>query len=107
MNSEVQVLQPTGTLDGITTNDLRRQINDCLAENVKIILIDFQRVNFMNSAGLGALIAMFKDVRARGAKLFLCSLNEQVKIIFSLTKVDRIFQIYESREAFEQEITQI
>ena len=107
MNSEVKVLQPAGILNGVTSNNLRREIEDSLDENLKIILIDFQEVNFMNSSGLGVLVAVLKNVRTKGVKLFVCSLNEQVKIIFSLTKMERIFKIYDSREAFEQEIAKI
>jgi anti-sigma B factor antagonist len=48
----------------------------------------------MNSSGLGALVSILKAVRSAGAELFLCSLSEQVKMIFQLTKMDRVFKIF-------------
>ena len=47
--------------------------------------------SYMNSSGLGALVSILKAVRSTGAELFICSLSEQVKMIFHLTKMDRVF----------------
>jgi anti-anti-sigma factor len=44
-----------------------------------MVLIDFQDVTFMDSSGLGALVLALKTVRAAGGKLFICSVNEQIK----------------------------
>ena len=91
-------------LDGISANQLRREITDVMAEGIKIILVDLQDVTFMNSSAIGALVATLKSVRAAGGELFLCSLHDQVHIIFELTKMDQIFKIYPDRQAFEQQV---
>lgn len=105
MNPAVKVVQPSGILDGTKSNQFRQQI--CAsAEQAKIILIDFQDVTFMDSSGLGALVLSFKTVRSSGTQVFLCSLNEQIKMLFELTNVDRVFKIFLNREEFEQEILQ-
>ena len=56
----------------------------------------------MDSSGLGALVLSLKTVRAAVAKLFLCSVNEQVMMLLQLTDMDKILKIYESREEFEK-----
>lgn len=99
-----KVVQPTELLDGISANQLRREITDVMAEGVKVILVDLQDVTFMNSSAIGALVATLKAVRAGGGELFLCSLNEQVRIIFELTKMDQIFKIFADRQEFEQKV---
>lgn len=99
-----KVIQPTELLDGISANQLRREITDVMAEGVKTILVDLQDVNFMNSSAIGALVATLKAVRAGGGEMVLCSLNNQVRIIFELTKMDQIFKIYADRQEFEQKI---
>jgi anti-anti-sigma regulatory factor len=43
-------------------------------------------------------------VRSAGAELFLCSLSDQVKIIFQLTKMDRVFKTLANRDEFEQKV---
>jgi anti-anti-sigma factor len=58
----------------------------------------------MNSSGLGALVSILKAVRSTGAELFICSLSEQVKMIFQLTKMDRVFKIFANQDEFEQKV---
>ena len=69
------------------------------------MLIDFQDVTFMDSSGLGALVLALKTVRAAGGKLFICSINEQVRMLFELTSMDRVFQIFPNRDEFANTIS--
>ena len=105
MSSIVKIVQPSGILDGVRTNELRREIGDVVESGADIVLVDFQDVMFMNSSGLGALVAILKGVRSAGRELFICSLNEQVKMIFELTKMNRVFKSFASRDEFERKVT--
>ncbi len=104
MSSIVKIVQPSGILDGVRTNELRREISDVVESGADIVLVDFQDVTFMNSSGLGALVSTLKVMRSAGAELFLCSLSDQVKIIFQLTKMDRVFKTFANRDEFEQKV---
>jgi anti-sigma B factor antagonist len=104
MSSIVKIVQPSGILDGVSVNQLRREISDIVESGATIVLVDFQDVTFMNSSGLGALVSTLKVVRSAGAELFLCSLSDQVKIIFQLTKMDRVFKTLANRDEFEQKV---
>ncbi len=104
MNSIVKIVQPSGILDGVSVNQLRREISDFVESGATIVLVDFEDVTFMNSSGLGALVSTLKVVRSAGAELFLCSLSDQVKIIFQLTKMDRVFKTLANRDEFEQKV---
>lgn len=104
MSSIVKIVQPSGILDGLNANQLRRDISDLVENGANIVLVDFQDITFMNSAGLGALVSILKKVRSQGAELFICSLNEQVKMIFELTKMDLIFKPFASRNEVEQAV---
>jgi anti-anti-sigma factor len=100
-----EIVQPSGILDGVSAKDLRTQILELLeTKKPKSILVDLQDVTFMDSAGLGALVSILKTVRFSGAEFCLCSLSEQVKIIFDLTKMEKVFKIFESRREFEETI---
>ncbi|KAI9133609.1 STAS domain-containing protein [Acaryochloris sp. CCMEE 5410] len=96
------VFQPADMIDGISTSELRTEVNDALADGVKTILIDLKDVTFMNSSAIGALVATLKSVRGEGGTLALCSLSDQVHLIFELTKMDRIFDIYGDCREFMQ-----
>lgn len=104
MNSSVKIIKPSGILDGVTVNELRREISDIVEKGTDIVLVDFQDVTFMNSSGLGALVSTLKVVRSAGAELFICSTSEQINMIFQLTKMDRVFKTFANRDEFEQKV---
>ena len=100
----VKVIQPAGILDGTQVNHLRQEINQAVTANTDIVLIDLENVTFMDSSGLGALVIALKTVRTAGGKLFLCAINDQVKMLFQLTSMDRVFEIFPSRAEFNQTV---
>ncbi|MDJ0536229.1 MAG: STAS domain-containing protein [Xenococcaceae cyanobacterium MO_207.B15] len=101
MNSLLEVIEPKGILDGTKAFDFRQKIDQSIKNGIEIILVDFTDVTFMDSSGLGALVLALKKVRSAKVKLVLCSINEQVKMLFELTSMERVFEIYSSREEFE------
>lgn len=105
MSSSVKIVQPSGILDSISANQLRREISDFVENGADIILVDFQDVTFMNSSGLGALVSAMRMVQSAGGKLFICSVNDQVKMILELTKMNRVFKPFDNRDEFEQKVT--
>ncbi|NEO38911.1 MAG: STAS domain-containing protein [Moorea sp. SIOASIH] len=104
MSSVVKVVQPTGILDGTKAGDFRQEVAELVQSNADIILINFQDVTFMDSSGLGALVLALKTIRAAGSKMYICSVNEQIKMLFELTSMDRVFEIFSTREDFESEV---
>ena len=104
MNSLVKIVQPSGVLDGTAANDLRREIRNIAENGAEIILVDFQYITFINSGGIGVLVVTLRDIRFAGKKLFICSLSPQVKMLFELTKIDRIFKAFADREEFEKKV---
>ncbi|NET09601.1 MAG: STAS domain-containing protein [Symploca sp. SIO2B6] len=101
----INIFEPSGSLDGNKANELRNDVKDALSKGAKTILIDLKDVSFMNSSGIGALVATLKEVKKGGSKLFLCSLSEQVRIIFQLTKMERVFNTFLNREEFEENVS--
>jgi anti-sigma B factor antagonist len=104
MNSTIKFVEPSGILDSTKTNQFRQEINELIEKKVDIVVIDFKNVDFMDSSGLGALVLSLKTVRTAGAKLFLCSINEQIKMLFELTNMDRVFEIFSNREELQEKL---
>jgi anti-anti-sigma factor len=100
MSSDVKIVKPMGVLDGVQASPFRQNIVSLADKGAKTILIDFQDVTFMDSSGLGALVLALKAVRMAGGRLFVCSINEQIRILFELTSMDRVFEIFETQEEF-------
>ena len=104
MNSVVQIIEPEGILDGTKTADFQQQIDQSIVNGVDTILVDFSNVTFMDSSGLGALVKAFKTLQAADVRLFLCSINEQIEMLFELTSMDDYFTIFSDRQEFNQQI---
>lgn len=104
MSPVVKVVQPSGILDGTKAGEFRQEITHVIENGADVVLIDFKDVTFMDSSGLGALVLALKTVRAAGGKLFICSINEQVKMLFELTSMDRVFEIFANQEEFKKAI---
>ena len=104
MSKSSKVLEPTGLIDNAGGTQIRRDVSDLLNLGIEAILIDFSNITFMDSSGLGALVATLQQVRKQESQLYLCSLNDQVSIILELTKMDKIFDILPDRAAFDSTI---
>ncbi|MEH2451102.1 STAS domain-containing protein [Nostoc sp.] len=102
MREQVKVIKLTGNLNATTSQEFRQNITNMLETGAKIVLVDFKDVTFMDSSGLGALVLAFKTLRAADSKLVLCSISEQVRILFELTNMDKVFEIFPNQDAFNQ-----
>ncbi|OUL23629.1 anti-anti-sigma factor [Nostoc sp. T09] len=102
--TEVQVIKLSGIINSDTSHELRQRLTEIIGKEPKIVLVDFQDVSFMDSSGLGALVLAFKALRAANSKLVLCSINEQVRILFELTSMDKVFEIFSSQDDFYQTV---
>lgn len=100
--STIQVIQPAGILDGPQANQLRHDINESLQAGARGVLVDLQNITFIDSSGLGGLVMAFKSARATGRKLFFCSVGEQARMLFEITGMDQVFQIYPDQKEFDR-----
>jgi anti-sigma B factor antagonist len=71
---------------------LRRDILLMIKDGKKDFLLNFENCEFIDSTGLGVLVAIYKRTSENGGSLKLKSVNEQVMKIFKLTRLDKIFQ---------------
>jgi len=66
------------------------------------LLISFANVDHLSSAALGALITINNKVRSKGGQLRLADIDPQIREVFAITKLNRLFQIHDtSQEALE------
>ncbi|BAU05695.1 MULTISPECIES: STAS domain-containing protein [Fischerella] len=104
MNNSVKVIQIDGILDSTKSQEFRDKITAELESGVKTVLVDFKEVTFMDSSGLGALVLAFKALRAANTRLAICSINEQVRIVFQLTGIDKVIEIFTNQDEFHRSI---
>lgn len=104
MTSNIDVIQLFGILDEPQGQQLRQMVSDLIKEGRRTILLDCADVEFIDSAGLGALTTVLTQIRSRGGYLALCGTNEQVKLLFELTNINKLFEVFSSPEVFYQSI---
>ena len=61
-------------------------------------VIDFSSTGYIDSSGLGVLVSLSKKIREQGGELRLSSLNEDLRTLFELTKLDTLFRITDTKE---------
>ena len=102
MNQTIAVVQPEGSLDVSSSEALRQEIVDILDQDVSSLLVDCRNVSFMDSSGLSALVMALKLARESSVRFALCSVGEQAALLFRLTGMHKVFEIFETRAAFEE-----
>ncbi|MBF2067944.1 MAG: STAS domain-containing protein [Calothrix sp. C42_A2020_038] len=107
MTQEVKIFQPSGSLDAAKSQAFRQEIARIVEDGAKIVLVDLKNVTFMDSSGLGALVLAFKTLRASNSKLVLCSINEQIRILFELTGMDKVFDIFANQDEFQKSLMSV
>ncbi len=89
-------------LDAHNSDELKAEMQRLFAEGNKNILVDLKDVRFIDSSGLGALVSGFKNAISHQGNLKLSTLQPQVKSMFELTRLHRVFEIFaSSSEALE------
>lgn len=77
-------------------HELKQRVLDALADGERKILVDFTDTGYIDSSGLGVLVSLAKKMREEGGELRLAGLNEDLKTLFELTKLDTLFTIVDS-----------
>lgn len=99
MQGATAVLTLSGPIEFASRTTLRAMIDDGLAKGQQDFILDLQGVTFIDSSGLGALVACFSTVRKQGGSMKLVRVPQQVYSLMELTKLTHFFDILDSLEA--------
>ena len=79
--------------------EFKQRVLDALEGGERKFLVDFTKTGYIDSSGLGVLVSLSKKIRDEGGDLRLAGLNEDLKTLFELTKLDTLFAISDSASA--------
>ncbi len=96
--NDVTVIDVKGQLIVGNRQELKQTVLDHLEGGARRFLIDFAGTGYIDSSGLGVLVSLSKKIREQSGELRLASLNDDLRTLFELTKLDTLFQITETRE---------
>jgi anti-sigma B factor antagonist len=96
----VLVLQLMGRVTlGEESNQLRTKLKDELSEGKTRVVLDLAEVTYIDSAGLGTLVAGFTSAQNQGANLKLANLTKRFREQLNITKLVTVFDVYDSVDA--------
>lgn len=88
---------PVEELDASNAGEFKRDVAPLLEANTKLVL-DLSRLRFIDSSGLGAFISCLRKLNATGGDLKLCGMSKQVRSVFELVRLHRVFDICATSE---------
>jgi anti-anti-sigma factor len=98
VDSGATIVAPTGRLDVAGAPALKDAISEALKNGQPRVILDMEGVSFVDSTGLGSVIAALKQIRSSQGDLRLAAPNQQVRVVLELTTLDRVFPYYSTVE---------
>lgn len=83
-------------VDAANSNDFRT-VGASLIHDSKSVLLDLEGVNFIDSAGLGALLSLMRKVKEAGGDFRVCCVSRAIQVLFELVRMHKVLEIYTSR----------
>ena len=95
-NGTVLALTVSGRLDANTSNELENLIAQAVAKGDNRILMDFEPLDYISSAGLRVLLKTARELNAKSGQLMLCCLRDYIREVFELSGFTTIIPVVES-----------
>ena len=95
---DITIVEVEGQLIVGNRQELKQRVLDECEAGARKVLVDFTRTGYIDSSGLGVLVSLAKRLREDGGELRLANLNDDLRTLFELTKLDTLFPISDSRE---------
>lgn len=90
----VMVFKIEGEVNSANSTQLREIFASAIQEGKKKIVIDSSRMDYTDSSGLAAFIDLHVKMKRAGGVVGICSLNQKVKGVFEIAKLNVLFKIY-------------
>ena len=96
--SDGVVMRPVGEIDLSCAATLRRHLSQVQESQPSRLIIDLSQVRYMDSSGVATLVEAMQVARRGESKLVLCALQDKVRSIFEIARLDMVFTIVDSVE---------
>lgn len=93
-NNDIAVLELSGRFDAYEEPAVRQWLDQ--SSRPAQVVVNLNGVNFIDSTALSTLVQSMKHCREKNGDLHLCNLQQPVRVIFELTRLDRAFEIFPS-----------
>jgi anti-sigma B factor antagonist len=83
-------LRIEGQLDAVSVSDIRPDLEKLVAARPPVVDVDLTLLRMVDSSGIGALVSLYKRVRAQGGSVVIKGVRDQPLAIFRLLRLDKI-----------------
>ncbi|HEU5066331.1 MAG TPA: STAS domain-containing protein [Gaiellaceae bacterium] len=98
VDESTYVIALAGEVDLYTAPEFKQQLLNVIGEGGKDVVVDFSDTTFIDSTTLGVLVGGVKRLRAQDGRLSLVCSDRNIRKIFEITGLDRVFTIYPTRD---------
>lgn len=91
---EIKVVGLEGNLDSNTSGDAETQLTSLVEQGAMKVLISFEKLDYISSAGLRVLLAVAKQLKRGGGELRICNLSDSVQEVFDISGFSTILNVF-------------
>lgn len=103
-NKEIYIIELDGELDLYNAYKVKTLYSKMAEKGIHSIILDLEKLDYLDSSGLGSIIYIFSDIKSHNGKLSLCHLNGTPKSLIQMTHLDRFFLIGDSIEECVEQV---
>lgn len=94
----VMILKFKGRLDASSVKDIRGKVKSLTKENCSNFVFDLDDISFIDSSGIGILVASLRSVNKVNGDIKVSNVNDHVRSIFEITRLHRLYEIFDDYE---------
>ncbi len=93
---DVKIYRVRGRLDSNSSPELEKKIFEAIGNGSKDMVLDFEQLEYISSAGLRVILKATKDIKRADGKIVLCAMQDYVKEVFEISGFDSLLPIVTS-----------
>ena len=91
------IAKASGRIDSSNSREFHSSLEAAIAEGDSAVVLDFEDVSYISSAGMRVILLTAKSLQSRGSKLLLCSMEDPIREVFKISGFDKIIPIHDSQ----------
>jgi anti-sigma B factor antagonist len=95
---QVTVITPRSDIDIAHADVVKQRLTELVDKGRTRLVIDLGQVHYIDSSGLGALVAVMKHARAARGDIKICALQSGVRSVFEMTRLNKVIAIHATRQ---------
>ena len=91
------IVRATGRIDSSNSREFHTGVEAVVTADDSAVVLSFEDVSYISSAGMRVILMTAKSLQSNGAKFVLCSMNDSIREVFTISGFDKIIPIHDSQ----------